>query len=162
MQRRELFSSLANSFNKNKQESKRIRPPYFKDLDSFDKGCLECDGICATFCEENIIVIDEDKKPYLDFSKGGCTYCDECAKNCPKEVLEIQNKSLIEAKFEIDILECISWHNTMCFSCKDPCLDDAIEFLALFRPSIVEDKCTNCGFCVKICPSNAIKVIPKE
>ena len=48
---------LANSFNKNKQENKKIRPPYFKDLDSFDKGCLECDGICATFCEENIIVI---------------------------------------------------------------------------------------------------------
>ncbi len=154
MQRRELFSSL---FSSKKKEDKQIiiRPPYFEGESSFSKECVNCDGICSTFCEENIIVIGEDKTPYIDFTKGGCTYCDECAKACPVGVLKIENKKLIDVKIEIDMIKCMSWHNTMCFSCKDPCLDDAIEFLAMFRPSI-NNNCTSCGFCINYCPTQAI------
>lgn len=158
MKRRELFSSLANSLKKEKQET-TIRPPYYKDKeDSFHKECIDCNNECATFCEENIIVIGEDNTPTIDFSLGGCTYCDECAINCPKDVLTIENKKQIETKVKIDILKCMSWHNTMCFSCKDPCLEDAIKFLGMFRPSIDEQLCTNCGFCISKCPSEAIKI----
>ncbi len=46
----------------------------------------------------------------------------------------------------------------MCFSCKDPCLDDAIEFIGMFRPEIIDDKCTSCGFCIKACPTQAIEI----
>lgn len=162
MERRELFSSL---FSNKKKENKEIlvRPPYFKSEDSFYKECLKCiDTPCVTFCEENIIVISKDKTPKLDFKTGGCTYCDECAKNCPNGVLEIENKKLIDVKVEIDMLKCMSWHQTMCFSCKDPCLDDAIEFLGMFRPSIKEDKCTACGFCINVCPVEAIAIKHKE
>ena len=154
MQRRELFSSLFSS-KKKENEQIIIRPPYFEDESSFSKECVNCDGICSTLCEENIIIIGEDKTPYIDFTKGGCTYCDECAKACPTEVLKVENKKHIDIKIEIDMIKCISWHNTMCFSCKDPCLDDAIEFLAMFRPSI-NDNCTSCGFCINYCPTQAI------
>ena len=109
-------------------------------------------------CEENIIFIQEDFTPKLDFSSNGCTYCDLCAIACPNEVLKLEYKKNIDAKIEIDVLSCLSWNQTMCFSCKDPCLDDAIDFLAMFRPSI-NDKCTSCGFCIKVCPTNAIKII---
>lgn len=102
--------------------------------------------------------MDENKTPVLDFSKGGCTYCDECAKGCPSDVLNVEDKDLIEATFEIEMLQCLSWNNTMCFSCKDPCLDDAIEFLGIFRPTINEEKCVSCGFCVNVCPTGAIKI----
>ncbi len=44
----------------------------------------------------------------------------------------------------------------MCFSCKDPCLSNAIEFLGMFRPSIKADLCTGCGFCVSVCPTQAV------
>ena len=159
MNRRELFGSLANS--KEKQES-LIRPPYYKDIDSFHKECLTCNSECATFCEEKIIVIQEDSTPIIDFSKGGCTYCDECANKCPNDVLKVENRTNINIKVEIDILRCMSWHNTMCFSCKDPCLDNAIEFLGMFRPSINETLCTSCGFCLNICPSNAIRIATKR
>lgn len=155
MDRRELFGSLFSSKEKEKKESV-IRPPYFIDEDSFLKECIECDGICSTFCEENIIVIQEDKTPKLDFSESGCTYCDECAKACPSDVLKVEYKKNIPQKIEIDILKCMSWHDSMCFSCKDPCLEDAIEFLGMFRPSIVDDKCTSCGFCISRCPTQAI------
>jgi ferredoxin-type protein NapF len=155
MDRRELFGSLFSQKAKEKKET-IIRPPYFIDENSFLKECVECDGICSTFCEEKIIVIQEDKTPKIDFSLGGCTYCDACAVACPNEVLKVVYKKNIQQTIEIDILKCMSWHGTMCFSCKDPCLDDAIEFLGIFKPSILTNKCTSCGFCISVCPAQAI------
>lgn len=158
MKRRELFSSLASPFKEKKKQEKIIRPPYFQDENIFFTNCIECEGLCSTVCEENIIVIQEDSTPKLDFSISGCTYCDACANICPSEVLNLEYKKNIDAKIEIDVLTCLAWNQTMCFSCKDPCLDDAIDFLGMFRPSI-NDNCTSCGFCVRICPTNAIKII---
>lgn len=158
MQRRELFSSFTNSFKEKKPAAVKVFPPYFGQKDDFYKICVECEGICAQFCKEQIIKIEEGV-PLLDFAKGGCTYCDECALACPQGVLKVENKQKIDAGFEIDMLECLSWQQTMCFSCKDPCLDGAIEFLGMFRPSINTDRCTSCGFCVAPCPAEAIKIV---
>lgn len=158
MERRELFSSLASSFKQKEKQEKILRPPYFNDEAIFLTNCTACEGLCSTACEENIIFIQEDSTPKLDFTFGGCTYCDECAKVCPNDVLKVEYKKTINAKIEIDVLLCLAWNQTMCFSCKDPCLDDAINFLAMFRPSI-NDKCTSCGFCLKVCPTNAIKIV---
>lgn len=159
MKRRELFSSLASSFNKDAKQEKVIRPPYFSDEEVFFTNCIECiDAPCSTACEENIIVMQEDKTPKLDFTNSGCTYCDECANACPNDVLLLENKKNINAKIEIDITKCLSWNQTMCFSCKDPCLDEAIDFLAMFRPEI-NDKCTSCGYCIRYCPVDAIKIV---
>jgi len=157
MQRRELFSSLASSFTKKEQGSHIVRPPYFLKEEDFEI-CKSCDGACQNACKEDIITILEDGSPKLDFSKGGCTYCDECAKACEYEILKIEHKREINAKITIDVLKCISWNQTVCFSCKDVCLDNAINYLGLFRPEIDKDICTNCGFCVGVCPTNAIKV----
>jgi ferredoxin-type protein NapF len=158
MERRELFSSLASSFKQKEKQEKILRPPYFQDESIFFTNCTSCEGLCSTACEENIIVIQKDSTPKLDFSNSGCSYCDECAKVCPNEVLNLEYKKNIDAKIEIDVLSCLAWNQTMCFSCKDPCLDDAIDFLAMFRPSI-NDKCSSCGFCIKVCPTNAIKIV---
>lgn len=159
MKRRELFSSLVSSFGKkDEKQEKIVRPPYFEDESIFLSNCTNCDGVCSTVCEENIIIIQEDFSPKLDFSNSGCTYCDKCANVCPNDVLKVELKKKIEAKIEIDILSCLSWNKTMCFSCKDPCLDNAIDFLAMFRPSINQN-CISCGFCIKTCPTNAIKIV---
>ena len=157
MQRRELFSSLASSVRvKNKQE-KLLRPPYFNDESLFHNECSKCDAKCATVCEEDIIRIASDKTPYLVFSSSGCTYCDDCATACEFGVLNIENKKSIGAIFTIDKTSCLSWNHTMCFSCKDPCLDKAIDFKAMFMPQINQN-CTACGFCISKCPTDAIKI----
>jgi len=161
MKRRELLGSLASAFTP-KQES-LIRPPYFGDESrAFEQECIRCDGRCATVCEEQIIQMGDDKTPRLFFSESGCTYCDACALACEFEVLHVKHKTSITAVFEIDIVACMSWHHVMCFSCKDPCLDDAIVFDGVFRPEIDGSKCTSCGFCVRVCPTNAITVEVKE
>jgi len=158
MQRRELFSFLSSSLKGGQESNTLIRPPYYGDINEFDKECQNCNGKCATLCQEQIIIIGEDKTPRLDFSKNGCSYCDECALACEFDVLRVENKQLINAGIRINESNCLSWQGVMCFSCKDPCLDDAIEFKAMFMPTIDQNKCTSCGFCISRCPSAAIDI----
>ncbi len=153
MDRRELFTSITKPF-----KEKIVRPPYFKNESKFLKSCITCsDKSCKTVCEENIIVIQKDGTPKIDFKLGGCTYCDECAKACDEKVLKLKHKKNINVKFSIDTIKCMSWNNTMCFSCKDPCLDNAINFNGMFQPMINNESCTACGFCINVCPTDAIK-----
>ena len=161
MERRELFGFLSSSLKEaGKQNDERVvlRPPYFIDADAFATECRDCDGPCAVLCQEQIIVITQDKTPVLDFSKRGCTYCDACAEACPSDVLRIENRRLIDAGIVINKDKCLSWQGVMCFSCKDPCMDDAIDFKAMFMPEINE-KCTRCGFCIGRCPADAIDIV---
>ena len=160
MDRRELFGFLSSSLSGEGKVEKEIliRPPYYNDLDDFDKECHNCDALCATLCQEQIIVIAEDKTPRLDLSKNGCTYCDDCAIACEPNVLQIENKKLIDAGIRINESTCMSWSGVMCFSCKDPCLENAIDFKAMFMPTINQEKCTSCGFCISRCPSEAIDI----
>lgn len=160
MQRRELFGFLSSPFKEGGKSSNDtpLRPPYYSDLDAFSTECIKCDGKCAALCQEHIIVIAEDKTPELDFSKSGCTYCDKCATACEFGVLKLEDKKLIDAKITIDEITCLSWIGVMCFSCKDPCLEDAIAFPAMFMAKIDETKCTSCGFCISRCPTDAIDV----
>ena len=166
MKRRELFSSLASPFKKKEEKLEIIRPPYFLDENDFTKSCVTCmEKSCKTVCEtqnENIIIILDDGTPSLNFAYSGCTYCDECATACTKDVLKVEYKKDINVKFSIDVLKCMSWNQTMCFSCKDPCVDDAIKFLGMFRPEINSELCTSCGFCVKVCPTDAISMEIQE
>ena len=157
MQRRELFSSLAASLKSDNKQEKLLRPPYFGDESLFHNECSKCEAICATVCEEEIINIADDKTPYIVFSSNGCTYCDECAKACEFGVLKVEDKKLLSASISINKAKCVSWHHTMCFSCKDPCLDNAIDFAAMFMP-VINDKCTSCGFCISRCPTEAIEM----
>ena len=89
---------------------------------------------------------------------NGCTYCGDCASVCKSGVLSLEDKKNISVWVDINKSNCMSWSGVMCFSCKDPCLEDAIEFKAMFMPSIDKDKCTSCGFCIGRCPSNAIEL----
>ncbi len=159
MQRRSFFKNLTASIKKDLPKL-TIRPPYFNDERDFEK-CLECEGICAQKCEEGIIFIQNDKTPALSFEKSGCTFCDICAEECPEGVLKPKYMDHIDIVVEIDKIKCMSWSKNICFSCKDPCLDNAIEFAGMFYPEIVEDKCTGCGFCIKYCPTEAIIIKPK-
>ena len=139
-----------------------LRPPYYSDINAFDTECQKCDGKCATLCQEQIIIIKDDKTPIVDFSKSGCTYCDDCATACEFGVLKVEDKNLINANISINQSTCLSWNAVMCFSCKDPCLDDAIEFKAMFMPTIDDSKCTACGFCISRCPTSAIDIKVKN
>ncbi len=154
MNRRELLTAFVPS---SKEKEKPLRPPY-TDKETDFTPCKECEAPCIKACETGIIVRDEEGFPSLDFSKGGCSYCEECAKVCPHGVLSLEKGKNIRAKIFINPKRCSAWAKVLCFSCKEPCIDNAIKFEGLYKPVIVEGRCTSCGFCVSVCPTGAIEV----
>ncbi|WP_456486120.1 ferredoxin-type protein NapF [Hydrogenimonas sp.] len=158
--RRSLFAPLGALLGEQEAteiDSVAIRPPYNTDTSLFHMLCPSCEAkSCVKACEEEIISVDPSGIPTLDFSTRGCTFCGACADACTPGVLSDKTINCIQAKVEIDILKCIAWHGVLCSSCKDPCQDDAIAFLGLFRPEIEDAKCTACGWCAHVCPADAI------
>lgn len=158
LDRRGFLGSLSTLLNQSEAPSRPVRPPG-SDRESDFAACTTCEAPCITKCEEGIILLDEAHTPTVDFSKGGCTYCGECIDACPSAVLvRSEEQPLIDMSIEINLLKCLAWNRTICSLCKDPCLDDAIRFLGLFRPEIEADKCTQCGFCVSVCPTQAVEI----
>jgi len=164
--RREFFKTLASPIKETQEESRAslyLRPPYAKDLSLFDKECINCESkACASVCDEKIIIIEANGTPILNFTNSGCTFCQDCADACEANVLNIEDKnSKINATILINKDKCMSHNGSICFSCKEPCLDDAILFKGMFEPIIDMDVCTSCGFCIGRCPTNAIEYIAK-
>ena len=153
--RRNLFRRVKNSPLK-----LFIYPPYFEKREYFLK-CIECESKdCLTACEEKIIVIENDI-PIINFGKNGCTFCDKCALACKNGVLKIEyKKEKLNADFIINPSKCIAWNQTICFSCQDICEENAIIYNGMFNPAIDLEKCTSCGFCISVCPVNAIETKP--
>jgi len=152
MDRRSFFRRVKTSPFKS-----YIFPPYYDKKEDFLK-CAECKTKdCLSACNEKIIQII-DEKPVLDFSKTGCTFCDECAEACTKQVLSIiYKKEKINAEMIINPQKCIAWNQTICFSCQDICEEYAIIYKGMLNPVIDLEKCTACGFCIGVCPTEAIE-----
>lgn len=152
--RRGFFGALGSLFKENKSP---IRPPYASIAATFDE-CRICEGMCVSACEENIIRRDEKGIPYLDFKTSGCSDCTKCLDACTPNVLNEPNQ-FIRGRAKITTMTCMAHHDTICFACKDPCMENAIVFQGMFNPIIISEKCTACGYCVSVCPNGAIEVV---
>lgn len=165
-QKREVFSSLASRFQKNKGDKAcPVRPPYNEDDSLFHQSCPSCiDAPCVTICEEDIIKIADDGTPFLTFMESGCTFCKECATACPSGVLALSevSKDKINAKFSINTATCLAWNSVMCSSCLDACDERSVIFFGVFRPTIDMSKCTACGFCYGVCPEYCVEFKPSK
>jgi ferredoxin-type protein NapF len=167
--RRDFLTAFKKPLEKvvqQKEEVLYVRPPYSKGESTFETLCLSCESkACATSCEEKIIVINAQGSPILNFKERGCTFCEACALSCESEVLSLENletSEVINAKFVISVESCAAHNEVICFSCKEPCIDDAILFTGMFNPVIDMDICTGCGFCLSRCPTSAITYKPTK
>jgi len=151
MTRRNFFRRAVSPFKS------FIYPPYFEKKEDF-LNCYNCESKeCQKACEESIIIIN-DEYPILNFKKSGCTYCDKCAEACTLDVLKKENKKEINAEFIINPKKCLAWDKIICVSCQDICEEFAIIYNGMFNPVIDTEKCTACGFCVSVCPNDAIEI----
>jgi len=141
-----------------------VRPPYGLSESLFQSECPTCESkACVASCEEKIIFIAEDGTAQLSFAQSGCTFCDACANACQTGVLSLGESTYtqrIAATFQINTQSCVAHNRVICFSCKEPCIDDAILFNGLFNPVIDMNLCTGCGFCISVCPVDAIECTP--
>lgn len=125
-------------------------------FDVLKDECEICQKPCANECPQKIISLKSDKI-YLDFSQSGCTFCGICSDICKEKGRNLNFGLKILAKISINPIKCLSFNQTLCFSCQDVCNDKAIDFLGLFRP-MINQNCTKCGFCVSVCPTNAVEL----
>jgi ferredoxin-type protein NapF len=163
--RRDFFRSIVGrgeEVSPEEAEEVVVRPPYAIEESLFLSRCIECTHkACATSCEEEIIVIKADGTPTLNFTKRGCTFCEECANVCEAGVLALEKGiQKINVRFSIETQSCLSHNGVICFSCKEPCIDDAILFAGMFNPVIDDGKCTECGYCMARCPVRALVYEP--
>ena len=60
----------------------------------------------------------------------------------------------------VDILRdkdaCIAWGKGICTRCQDVCEEHALFFVGMMNPRVLTSRCTLCGDCVPVCPTNAI------
>ncbi len=160
--RRYFLALCKDALGGNRKESfYKIRPPYGLDESTFENKCAVCESkACVIACDEHIIAISQDGTPVLNFTKGGCTFCQECAHACQKDgagtLCGIYTTRDINATFTIATDSCMAHHKAICFSCKEPCAENAILFNGMFNPVIDRDLCSGCGLCMQRCPTNAI------
>lgn len=155
--RREFFKKILSVQDKlEASDDDFIAPPFFSG--KFD--CANCEAPCVEICHRNLLE-KLDNAVKFDPNKGGCDFCEDCAKVCPNQVLSLDNPKLINATTKIEVLKCISWNEVVCYSCADSCPYKAIKFFGMFRPSIT-DKCLNCAQCISSCFVGAISVVKKE
>ncbi|CAA6812639.1 MAG: Ferredoxin-type protein NapF (periplasmic nitrate reductase) [uncultured Sulfurovum sp.] len=162
--RRDFFNAFRKPLRK-EEATLRLRPPYASSESLFESVCVNCESkACVASCDEQIIIVQEDGTPTLSFLKSGCTFCEACAIACTATQNEVnvlsldntQNSEVLNARFNISTTSCVAHNGVICFSCKEPCIDDAILFNGMFNPIIDLDKCTACGFCLSRCPTIAI------
>ncbi len=139
-----------------------IRPPWaLPDLE-FSNRCTRCSD-CIRICPEGIIRSGSGGFPEVDFQQRGCTLCRDCATACTARALDPERDPPWRLRVEIRDT-CLAQRRVLCRSCGDACDERAIRFAlqvgGIARPRIDGDRCTGCGFCVGVCPVQALKIEP--
>lgn len=78
------------------QPAEKPHPDY--DINIFKDWCKEC-GICAAFCPQKCITLDENGAPVVDQAKK-CTGCRWCELHCPDFAICIRELVSKEVKAE--------------------------------------------------------------
>ncbi len=147
-------------FSRKSADESAVLMPWVASISSFTDDCTRC-GKCISQCENNIIINGDGGFPTVDFSKGECTFCYQCAEVCPEPIFLPQSHQPWQAKAQIT-QSCLANQNVECRSCGEMCDTMAIQFKLqlnkVAQPVINNDDCNGCGACVAVCPTSAIQV----
>lgn len=136
------------------------RLPWLNQSKVFSDVCTRC-GQCVDHCETKIIIKGDGGFPQVDFSRGECTFCYQCAARCPEPLFIEREAAPWSIKATISE-SCLAQQNVECRSCGDMCEPMAIEFTLavgkVAQPNIEIDACSGCGACVAACPTSSISV----
>lgn len=153
MDRRAFFRRMAS-------RSAPLRPPFAKPEPDFTQVCDGC-GACLDACPASIIRADRLARPLIDFSRGGCTFCDACAAACDRGAFEPARAQ--RPPWDVTVRAgdaCLEAHGIVCRACEGACEAAAIGFRPLgagrARITISQAACTGCGACIAACPVAAL------
>lgn len=141
-----------------KPEAQPVRPPWA--IDEFLELCSRCDA-CIKACEEEILIREDSGYPMVDFTRGGCSWCQKCISSCETGALNVEIGSKWQSVAHISG-QCLSANGIVCRACGDACDKNAILFQLQIGgrtlASINTESCDGCGFCIAVCPEQAIEL----
>jgi ferredoxin-type protein NapF len=138
-----------------------VRPPWSRET-TIATACTGC-GACVRACPQEIIQLDAQGLPAIDFSAGECIFCGNCATACREPVFDQAAPSAFLHVATIGAA-CFAARGIVCQSCGDACPESAIRFRlrvgAPPLPALLAELCTGCGACIAACPADAIRTEP--
>ncbi|MCK5727301.1 MAG: ferredoxin-type protein NapF [Thiotrichaceae bacterium] len=160
LQRRAFFRGrISPQYNK-----VAIRPPWSLPIDQFIEQCDRCDE-CTHACPENIIFRGDAGFPEVNFAKGECTFCGKCVDSCDADAFSTKSNQSENNAWDLQVTvlsSCLSINRVTCRTCGDHCDANAIRFKlqvgGIAEPMIQNDRCTGCGACVYVCPSQSLEI----
>lgn len=123
-------------------------------------GCLGLED-CAKACPINAISFD--KGGIREVRVGKCTGCGLCADACPRGLIRMvpaRQNTLVRCNSRYTGKKAVSLCKVACIGCKKcekACDYDAIHVIDGIA-LIDFDKCTDCGECAVVCPTDSIQV----
>lgn len=134
------------------------RPPWA--ITNFADVCSRC-GDCLKACPEHILRPGDGGFPCIDFSQGGCTFCQLCVSACEPRALDPTWGSPWTWRALVDD-SCLAGQGVYCRACGDYCDAHAIRFRLQIGgralPDIDPSLCTGCGACQAPCPTGSIRM----
>ncbi|RMH45050.1 MAG: ferredoxin-type protein NapF [Gammaproteobacteria bacterium] len=136
-----------------------MRPPWSLPEAQFIEACHRCHA-CIEACPEGVIVSGDGGFPEVRFDRGGCTFCGMCAQACPSGAIDRQKQATPWHLVASISQDCLAKTGVACESCRDVCDVRAIRFTPKLGgwpvPHVDTEACNGCGFCVSVCPVNAV------
>ena len=137
-----------------------VRPPWARGELAFLAACSRCDA-CIRACPTGILLRSDGGFPAVDFSRGECTFCGECAAGCEPQALLRAPDGLSPWALKASIGQsCLAEAGVECRVCGENCPESAIRFRprlgGVALPQLDASACTGCGACFAPCPTRAI------
>ena len=127
---------------------------------NFEDLCQRCDQ-CIAACEERVLVRGDGGFPSVAFQRGGCTFCQACARACSYGAINDSSEPAWTIKAAVGPA-CLEAKGITCRACGETCEARAIRFLLRVGGGaelhLSEENCTGCGGCVSVCPVNAVSM----
>lgn len=139
-----------------------LRPPWALAEVEFVESCTGC-GECVTACPDNLIKVGRGKLPEMEFSLGGCDFCEACLQVCEPQALKQGDAQAVPWQIKASIQpNCLLLNAVVCRSCGEVCDQQAIRFKletgGVARPLLDADTCNGCGACFAVCPVKAVNL----
>lgn len=138
-----------------------LRPPWAIPEDAFLDACTRC-GECIRACPSHVVVDRDAGYPSIDFSFGECTFCGDCVAACKSGALRQRDGQPPWTARAAIGEDCLAQQRVECRICGDLCAAGIIRFKPQLGgsslPLLDHERCTGCGACVAVCPTQAIKV----